>query len=96
MSRFPNHHHRIVEHLFHELRALDEIHALQLVHLDLKADNICIPIAPADFDPCVAGQLLWPKFEELGVLEFESMQHDGAIDWAVLEAPLETKSRVAA
>jgi hypothetical protein len=29
-----------------------------------------------------------PKFEELGVLEFENLQHDGMIDWAVLEAPL--------
>ena len=37
-----------------------------------------------------------PKFEELGVLEFESLQHDGMIDWAVLEAPLEMKARVAA
>ncbi|MFZ5683005.1 MAG: ferritin-like domain-containing protein [Pseudomonadota bacterium] len=37
-----------------------------------------------------------PKFEELGVLEFENLQHDGMIDWAVLEAPLETKTRVAA
>ncbi|ACG77636.1 ribonucleoside-diphosphate reductase beta chain [Phenylobacterium zucineum HLK1] len=37
-----------------------------------------------------------PKFEELGVLEFENLQHDGLIDWAVLEAPLEMKDRVAA
>ncbi|MGA0606811.1 ferritin-like domain-containing protein [Phenylobacterium sp. VNQ135] len=37
-----------------------------------------------------------PKFEELGVLEFETLQHDGMIDWAVLEAPLEMKARVAA
>lgn len=37
-----------------------------------------------------------PKFEELGVLEFENLQHDGLIDWAVLEAPLEMKGRVAA
>lgn len=37
-----------------------------------------------------------PKFEELGVLEFENLQHDGMIDWAKLEAPLEMKDRVAA
>ena len=55
---------------FHALRALDEIHALQLVHLDLKADNICIPIAPADFDPCVAGQVLRPEFDQLALIDF--------------------------
>src|SRR5262245_19914304 len=37
-----------------------------------------------------------PKFEELGVLEFENLQHDGQIDWAVLEAPMPMKGRVAA
>ena len=31
-----------------------------------------------------------PKFEELGVLHFEDLKHDGQIDWAVLEAPLST------
>ena len=31
-----------------------------------------------------------PKFEELGVLAFENLKHDGAIDWATLEAPLTT------
>ena len=30
----------------HCLIALDAIHELQLFHLDLKADNICIPSAP--------------------------------------------------
>ena len=35
----------------HSLVALDAIHELHLVHLDLKADNVCIPIGPADFDP---------------------------------------------
>ena len=35
----------------HSLIALDAIHELRLVHLDLKADNVCIPIDPADFDP---------------------------------------------
>ena len=39
----------------HCLIALDAIHELQLVHLDLKADNVCIPVGPADFDPQRAG-----------------------------------------
>ncbi|MFT5482317.1 MAG: hypothetical protein ACI9GW_000966 [Halieaceae bacterium] len=29
-----------------------------------------------------------PKFEELGILEFEDMPNDGDIDWAALERPL--------
>jgi hypothetical protein len=29
-----------------------------------------------------------PKFEQLGLLEFESLQHDGITDWAELEKPL--------
>ena len=29
-----------------------------------------------------------PKFESLGVLQFENLKHDGQIDWATLEAPL--------
>lgn len=29
-----------------------------------------------------------PKFEELGVLQFENLADDGMIDWATLEAPL--------
>jgi hypothetical protein len=37
-----------------------------------------------------------PKFEELGVLEFENLQDDGMIDWATLEAPLAKTTRAAA
>jgi hypothetical protein len=37
-----------------------------------------------------------PKFEELGVLEFENLQHDGAIDWATLEAPLKKRGETVA
>ncbi|MBS0360859.1 MAG: ferritin-like domain-containing protein [Proteobacteria bacterium] len=33
-----------------------------------------------------------PKFEALGVLQFENLQHDGMIDWAQLEAPLEKRA----
>jgi hypothetical protein len=36
-----------------------------------------------------------PQFEELGVLEFENLQHDGMIDWATLEAPLNKRPRAA-
>ncbi len=31
-----------------------------------------------------------PKFEALGVLKYETLPHDGQIDWTALEAPLET------
>jgi hypothetical protein len=31
-----------------------------------------------------------PKYEELGVLQFENLVDDGVIDWAQLEAPLAT------
>ena len=57
---------RVLRHVFedcahwwalarHCLIALDAIHELHLVHLDLKADNVCIPVGPADFDPHVPG-----------------------------------------
>ena len=36
------------------------------------------------------------KFEALGVLQFEDLKHDGAIDWATLEAPLMAKGEVIA
>ncbi|MBN7798289.1 ferritin-like domain-containing protein [Parahaliea mediterranea] len=32
-----------------------------------------------------------PKFEELGILEFENLATDGDIDWATLERPLDTE-----
>jgi hypothetical protein len=31
-----------------------------------------------------------PKFEELGILEFENLATDGDIDWSALERPLDT------
>ena len=31
-----------------------------------------------------------PRFEELGILEYEAMTDDGDIDWAKLERPLDT------
>ena len=54
----------------HSLVALDAIHELQLVHLDLKADNVCIPLGPADFDPHAPGQVLQPRFEEIALIDF--------------------------
>jgi hypothetical protein len=37
-----------------------------------------------------------PKFEALGVLQFEDRRHDGQIDWATLEAPLKRGEEVIA
>ncbi|MEO5882114.1 MAG: hypothetical protein ABIQ06_06825 [Caldimonas sp.] len=54
----------------HSLAALDAIHDLQLVHLDLKADNVCIPVGPVDFDPEVAGATLFPDFERIALIDF--------------------------
>ncbi|HUG21273.1 hypothetical protein, partial [Piscinibacter sp.] len=54
----------------HCLIALDAIHELRLVHLDLKADNVCIPLGPADFDPSVPGQLLYPLFPQIALIDF--------------------------
>jgi hypothetical protein len=33
-----------------------------------------------------------PLYEELGVLKYENLAHDGEIDWAALEAPIEAYS----
>ena len=54
----------------HCLIALDSIHALQLVHLDLKADNVCVPIGPVDFDPHSPEQSLHARFDELALIDF--------------------------
>jgi len=54
----------------HSLIALDAIHELQLVHLDLKADNVCIPVGPADFDPLARGQWLQPRFDDIALIDF--------------------------
>jgi hypothetical protein len=52
------------------LDALDEIHSLGLVHLDIKADNICIPVAPSSFDPFDPAQRLRPEFRKLALIDF--------------------------
>lgn len=54
----------------HLLLALDAIHELRLVHLDLKADNVCIPASPPDFDPAVPGQPLQLRFGQLALIDF--------------------------
>ena len=54
----------------HCLVALDEIHALGLVHLDIKGDNICIPYFPADFDPDAMQHRLYPEFRRLALIDF--------------------------
>lgn len=54
----------------HLLLALDAIHELRLVHLDLKADNVCIPASPPNFDPGVPGQQLHLRFEQLALIDF--------------------------
>lgn len=54
----------------HCLVALDEIHTIQLVHLDVKGDNICIPVGPANFDPLAADQAMFPVFGKLALIDF--------------------------
>ena len=53
----------------HCLIALDAIHELRLVHLDLKADNVCIPFGPPDFEPRT-GQVLSPRFDQIALIDF--------------------------
>jgi serine/threonine protein phosphatase PrpC len=53
----------------HCLLALDEIHALQLVHLDVKADNICIPYDPPSFD-AASDESLHVAFDRLALIDF--------------------------
>ena len=54
----------------HCLVALKEIHQLQLVHLDIKGDNVCIPLGPANFDPDAPGRKLYPMFGQLALIDF--------------------------
>ena len=54
----------------HCLVALDEIHSLQLVHLDIKGDNICIPIGPDGYDPAAPDERLFPMFGKLRLIDF--------------------------
>lgn len=54
----------------HCLLALDVIHPLELVHLDVKGDNVCIPYAPASFDPESSDLRLQPVFAQLALIDF--------------------------
>jgi hypothetical protein len=54
----------------HCLLALNVIHPLQLVHLDVKGDNVCIPYAPASFDPDSQDLHLQPLFTQLALIDF--------------------------
>jgi hypothetical protein len=54
----------------HCLLALNVIHQLELVHLDIKGDNVCIPYAPASFDPHSSELRLRPLFAQLALIDF--------------------------
>jgi len=49
--------------------ALDALHALGFVHLDLKPDNVCIPWAPAGAGHPRAGQPLAPRVKALALID---------------------------
>ena len=52
------------------LKALKDIHELNLVHLDIKGDNVCIPFGPATFDPEETDAPLFPLFGQLALIDF--------------------------
>jgi hypothetical protein len=54
----------------HCLTALNVIHPLELVHLDIKGDNVCIPYAPASFNPDSSDLRLQPVFGQLALIDF--------------------------
>src|SRR5205807_1142337 len=54
----------------HSLIALKKIHQLELVHLDIKGDNVCIPVGPGSFDPDAPGERLQPRFGHLALIDF--------------------------
>jgi serine/threonine protein kinase len=54
----------------HCLVALDQVHALELIHLDIKGDNVCIPVGPVHFDPEPPELLLYPLFDRLALIDF--------------------------
>ena len=54
----------------HCLLALNVIHPLELVHLDIKGDNVCIPYTPASFDPDSFDLRLRPVFAQLALIDF--------------------------
>ena len=54
----------------HTLVALKKIHQLHLVHLDVKGDNVCIPLGPATFDCNAPDGRLHPVFGQLALIDF--------------------------
>lgn len=54
----------------HCLRALQAIHELSVVHLDIKGDNVCIPFGPPGFDPHGTDLHLFPRFSDLALIDF--------------------------
>ena len=52
------------------LIALDAIHALRFVHLDLKADNVCIPVGAGRLDPPGPGARCTPRFDDIALIDF--------------------------
>jgi hypothetical protein len=72
----------------HCLRALFAIHELSVVHLDIKGDNVCIPVSPPTFDPKRARARAAPRFESLALIDFafslisrERLDHALPIGW---------------
>ncbi|MFZ5547132.1 MAG: hypothetical protein ACOZJX_00325 [Pseudomonadota bacterium] len=54
----------------HCLLALDALHGQGVVHLDLKADNLCIPYSPAGWSPGATGTPLTLCFAQLTLIDF--------------------------
>jgi serine/threonine protein kinase len=72
---------RIYHHVFEDcahwwalahqcLLALDMIHPLELIHLDIKGDNVCIPYSPSSFNPDSSELRLQPVFGQLALIDF--------------------------
>jgi hypothetical protein len=54
----------------HMLRALDTLHALDVIHLDVTPDNVCIPALPAD-DAAIAREArVGLQFARLALIDF--------------------------
>ena len=51
------------------LIAFEPLHALGFVHLDFKADNVCVPWKPAQAARPVAGQPMTPDFDGLALID---------------------------
>jgi hypothetical protein len=54
----------------HTLRALETIHALQVVHLEVKPDNICVPALGGDQATADGGSAIGLKFARLALIDF--------------------------